>query len=51
MKKQTFYLQKPQDDPFLVGTYSIIIWINYIDWQAIASGDLVCLLQEFYFPN
>jgi hypothetical protein len=46
MKKQVYYLQ---DEPPEVE--NLITWLNYVGYEAIASGDLICLINEFYFPN
>jgi len=48
MKKQVFYLQPEQPDPFLAGQ---IIWLHTIDQVYIPTPDLIILIEQFYFPN
>lgn len=46
MKKTTHFLQ-PE-----IQNCTLIIWVDYItDDIPIGSGDLICLLTEYYFPN
>jgi hypothetical protein len=51
MKKETYFL-KNQVDPLLVETcHSVINWLDWIGLDAIASPDLIVLIEQFYFES
>jgi hypothetical protein len=49
MKKRIFCL-KPPDEP-IRRTESLITWLDYFGSSAIASPDLLVLIEVNYFPN
>jgi hypothetical protein len=49
MKKKIFYLF--QDDPVLIESTNPIIWLDYCGSDAIATPDLIVLIEQFYFSN
>jgi hypothetical protein len=49
MKTRIFILKNP-DEP-IRKTESLIIWLDYFGASAIATPDLICLIESFYFPN
>jgi hypothetical protein len=50
MKKLIFSLHF-QEDPFLIEIPCLIVWLDYLGCDAIATPDLICLIEEFYFSN
>jgi len=52
MKKKVFYLREPGRDLFLAeNPESLICWLDWIGVDAIATPDLICLIEVNYFPN
>jgi hypothetical protein len=50
MNKLIFSLHY-QEDPFLIEVPSLIVWLDYVGTDAIATPDLICLIEEFYYSN
>ena len=49
---KSLYHLHPQKDSFLIETcYSIINWLDFIGYDAIASPDLIVLIEQYYFEN
>jgi len=52
MKKEIFYLRTVQTDPYLIEIcYNVITWLDWIGSDCIASPDLICLIEKFYFES
>ena len=51
MKKRIFHLRVPDLEPVLIKSNSLIVWLDYIGADAIATPDLICLVEQFYYPN
>ena len=53
MKNKTiFHLRTAEPDPYLIEIcYSVINWLDFIGHDAIASPDLIVLIEQFYFEN
>ena len=52
MKKEVFQLRKPQADPYLIEIcYSVITWLDWIGYDAIASPDLIVLVEQYFWEN
>jgi hypothetical protein len=52
MKKRIFYLRERGRDIHLAeNPESLICWLDWIGADAIATPDLICLIELCYYPN